>query len=137
ARALQPSGIVIIAGAALALVGSFLEFVGNGRVNGVTVPGSSNGPSAWSTDGSFPTFTLPAILAIVVAVVVALAQAGPLDGRRTLIGVTLDRWMRALALTAAALMLCFLLGEPLFSGFSADREIGFWLMLVGTLAVAV
>jgi hypothetical protein len=126
-RALQPFGIVAIAGAALALIGSFLDVFPN--------------TSAWSSDGSLPAITLPAILAVVCAVLVALDQLGTLDGATVLLGVPLRRWARALGIDAGALMLCYLIGDAGFSvhgvGGSPDKKIGFWLMLLGALATGV
>jgi hypothetical protein len=126
ARTLQPFGIVVIVGAAVALLGSFLDFVGAG----------SQGISAWSGDGGIPAWTLPALVAVACAVLVALDQLGTLNGGTMFLGVPLSRWARALGIDAGALMICYLIGDAGASG-SADKKIGFWLMLLGSLAVAV
>ncbi len=125
---LQPFGIVAIAGGAVALIGSFLpNFGGSG----------SSDYSAWSTTLGLPALTLPAILAVAAAVLVALDQLGTLSGDSAVLGIPLRRWARALGIESGALMVCFLVGESGVTGASFDHKIGFWLMLLGTIAVAV
>lgn len=125
-RALSPDGIVTLAGAALALIGSFLDFAGQGPF----------ARSAWSTDFGLPALTLPSLLAVATAVLILVTQLGAVPGERAVLGVTLTRWARALGIESAALMLSFAIGSVGFGGATADRKAGFWVMLLGTLVVA-
>lgn len=124
---LQPFAIVVIAAAALTLLGSFLDVLGGGTTS----------VNAWDGNGTFPVYTLPALLATVAAVVVVLVQLGRLGGGVRLLGVGAETWAQAAGIGAAVLMVSYLIGDPAGGSGSVDRKIGFWLMLLGTVAVAV
>lgn len=125
-RTLAPFALVLLAGAVVALLGSFLDVFGVG----------SSSVNAWSSDGMLPAITLPAILVAIAAVLTLLTQLGQLGAGTSLLGVPLSRWIRALCIDGAALAVCYLVGDPAISG-AADHKIGFWLMLLGTVAAAV
>lgn len=124
---LSTSGIVIVAAGALLLVASFLHVF--------------ESDSAWSS-GSFPLLTLPALLGVVMAaqVLVSAFASGVrmpdrvLDFSWTQVHVLLGIW-------AALMMVCFLVGEAGVSArgasISPSKGIGFWLMLIGAIALAV
>ena len=112
----------MLAGSVVAFIFSFLAFFKFGDTS----------YSAWSSDaGAFAT-TVPAILALVMAVVIVLELAGVnlpeevLTFNRAQIKAT---W----GIAAAGIMLSWLSAD--FG--SADKGIGFWLMFIGSIAMAV
>jgi hypothetical protein len=124
---LSTSGIVSVAAGAVLLGASFLLVF--------------ESDSAWSS-GSFPLLTLPAILGVVMAaqvLVSAFANGVKLPDR-----VLEFSWTQvhvALGIWAALMMVCFLVGEAGVSArgasISPSKGIGFWLMLLGAIGLAV
>ena len=124
---LSRSGIVIVASGAVVLVGSLLHVY------------ESN--SAWSS-GYFPVLTLPAIFGVIMAAHVLATEVA--KGVKTSDRVLDFSWTQvhvALGCWAALMMLCFLVGEAGVSArgatISPSKGIGFWLMLLGSIGLAV
>jgi hypothetical protein len=122
-----PADIVIMAGGAVMLIGSFLNFY--------TLAGYS--ASAWSGANGLGVFgigTVAVLCGIVMAAQVALATfASGTTIPDRLLGLTWDQLHLALASQAALLMLSFLIRSK--SPFSFG--IGFWLMLLSAIALLV
>jgi hypothetical protein len=159
---LTPGVIVILAAGLITLVFSFFAFykfdAGSGRVGEAVddaicdeLPddeadacreqfddiaedvGGDESFNAWNNDGLFPLTTLPAIYGLLMAVQVGLATFANVKFPPRVLGLTWAQINIALGLNAALLMLAFLVRDkgPLDFGF------GFWLMLLGSLALAV
>jgi hypothetical protein len=118
----SPGTIVVLVAAAAVVVGSFLDFYGS--------------ESAWSS-GLLPLMTLPALAAFVVGGHAALTAFSELTPPARLLGTGWTWLYWFLAGYATLLMVCFLVSEASFSGRGADRGIGFWLMLLGSIAMVV
>jgi hypothetical protein len=129
-RAPSPGSLAILIGAVVAFVGSFLDVY---KIGG-------NSSSAWDSD-FFPLLTLPALLCAEAAVLVALAGFTDVRLPAQVLGISLGRWMVVSGLWAAIMMLGFLIGDPVFDirgvDIGVDRAVGFWLMLIGSIAVAI
>jgi hypothetical protein len=127
---LKTSAIVILAGAAVVLLGSFLEVLEAGD-------DSSN---AWG-DGTLPLYTLPVLLGLIMAAHVLLTTFGNANLPERVLGLGWDQIHAAAGIWAALMMLCFLIGNTGFeiAGIEAnpDKGAGFWLMLLGSIALAV
>jgi hypothetical protein len=125
----SPGTLAIIIGAAVALIGSFLDIYEIG----------DESDSAWGS-GWFPLLTLPALLCVLVAVLVCLTTFAKVKLPAAFLGISWRFIHIALGGWAAILMIGYLIGDPAaeFGGFAVDvdRAIGFWLMLLGSLAVA-
>jgi len=124
-RRLTPANIIIIVGAFVALLGSFLSF------EKVTFGGFSRSiGSSWS-DHFFIIATLPALLALAMGVLAAIesfAQNVALPSR--VLGFTLDQVHLVLGFQATIMMLAWTIVD--FLGF--EKGIGLYLMLVGAIA---
>jgi hypothetical protein len=109
--------IVMFAGGAVTFLFSFLHFVDN--------------TNAWGT-GLFPVTTLIALLGLAMAVFVALEV---LAGFRLPIFLTFNykQMYVTWGITAAGFMLCWLIVDK----GSVDTGAGLYLMLIGSLAMAV
>jgi hypothetical protein len=111
--------IIILAAGGVMLLGSFLDFF--------------NGTNAWGS-GAFPIITLAALLGIAMAVVVALQAFANVNLPDRVLTLTWTQVHLVLAIYAALLMLSWLL---LKYPSSVDRGAGFWLMLLGAIALVV
>jgi hypothetical protein len=116
-----PAEITIMAGGAVALVGSFFTFIGNGDF----------GVSAWG-GGNFPVVTLMALFAFVMAVQIALTKFTGVN-LPSIPGFTWVQVHLALGFFAALYALGFLIVK--ISG--EDRKIGFWLVFIGCIGAFV
>ena len=128
---LSPANIVILAGGAVMLIGSFLNFY---TLSGL---GHTYSASAWSGAnglGIFGIATVVILCGVVMAVQVAIsAFASGMTLPDRLLGLTWDQLHLALGFQAALMMLAFLFRskDPFSFG------IGFWFMLLAAIALLV
>jgi hypothetical protein len=134
----SPANITILAAGAVMLIASFLPFlkINNGGYS-ITSTGAvsshSVSYSAWSSH-LFIIVTLPAILGIAMAVVVALVAFAPnVNLPERVAGFTWDQVHLVLGFQAAIMMLALLIQDT--SG--ADKGIGLYLMLLAGIALLV
>lgn len=153
---LRPGQMIALGAAAIVVIFSFLTFAKVDTFNGTDMSdirdtyckdrdqlndqtkklcdflGDGNF-SAWKTDYKMPLTTWPAVLAAVVLVLGGLAAMGK-SLPDQILGFSPGQLMAALAASAALIMVFFLIG-------GTDDEmswgIGFWFMLVGSVAMAV
>ena len=128
---LSPPGIVILAAAAVMLIGSFLGFY---TISGFGGSASFNAWSGGSGFGIFGIATVVVLCGIVMGTQVALAAfATGVSVPDKLLGLTWDQIHLALGFQAALMMLAFLVRSkgPLSFG------IGFWFMLLAGIALLV
>jgi hypothetical protein len=121
AKKISVANLVMLGGAVVCLLFSFFDFYGQGDI----------GFSAWDTDALAFISAVPAILALAMIawIVAELAGAKLPDDVLTFNGNQLKAtW----GIAAAGLMLAWLTTD--FG--SADKQIGFWLMLLGSLVMA-
>lgn len=155
---LKPSQIVILAAGVIVLVFSFFNFysIDTGDTEGIReqcesvsredVPeefradydracgvASDGGFNAWSMDFYFPLSTWPAILGVVVAGLTAASAFGGVTLPEVL-GLRPRQLLFGLALPGALMMLGWLI---MGTEEGASWGIGFWLMLLGSLALVV
>jgi hypothetical protein len=124
-RRLSSADIVILAGGAVMLLGSFLAFY--------KVPGTGVTFNAWA-HFLFLITTLPALLGALMALQIALVAFGNITMPNRVLGLTWDQFHLVVALQTALLMLTFFLQArlpPLVLGT------GFWVMFVGAGALVV
>lgn len=118
---------VVLGGAAVMAIASFLDVWSAEGDDGVT---------AWG-EGGRPVFLVPLAMAVlaVAATVVDLRS----DERRTVLGVELGRWRVLLGALALFAALALLIGNPIFGGFSSfvDTGAGVYMSLLGAVAVLV
>ena len=120
-KAPTPAEIVIMAAGAVALIGSFLKFIGVGDI----------GKSAWGS-GNFPIATLMVIFVVVMAVQIALTKFTNVN----LPEIPGFSWVQvhlALGFVAALYAIAYLVVKT--GGF--ERKIGFWLILIGCIGAFV
>jgi len=118
---LSPANIVILAGGAVMLVGSFLDFY--------TFAGQS--VNAWSS-GLFGIATVIVLCGTVMGVQVAVAAFAPnVKLPEALLGLTWDQVHLALGFQAALMMLAYLV----LSHGGASFGIGFWFMMLAAIAL--
>jgi len=133
AQARTPGAYAMVAGAAAVLVGSFLDVYGAPDGDDFTAA------SAWEQDFR-PITLLPVLLALVAALPVVVALAGARPEPTSVAGQPWSVVQTAVAGWAAIVMISFLIGNPFISlpgiDFEVSREIGFWVMLAGSVAVA-
>ena len=118
-----PGEITVMAGGAVALIASFLDFIG----------GSGYGSSSWSSNALFPLGWLIALFSVLVAVQVALARFANMKTEPRIAELTwlqVDLLFAFFALVLVAAWLIVDIG-------SADRKIGYWGMAIGAIAVFV
>jgi hypothetical protein len=124
-KKLSPADIVIIAGGAVMLIGSFLPFYSYASISF----------SAWSGAHSFGLFgisTVAVICGVVMAGQIAISDfAGSVTLPSAVLGLTWDQVHLALGFQAAILMLAFLARNSA----GASRGIGFWLMLLAGITL--
>ena len=118
-----PGEITVMAGGAVALIASFLDFIG----------GNGYGRSSWSSNSLFPLGWLIALFSVLVAVQVALARFANMKTEPRIAGLT---WLQVdllFAFFAFVLVIAWLIVDI----GSADRKIGYWGMAIGAIAVFV
>ena len=118
-----PGEITVMAGGAVALIASFLDFLG----------GNGSGASSWSSNALFPLGWLIALFAVLVAVQVALARFANLRTEPRFAGLTWLQIDLMFAFFAVVLVVAWLIVDI----GSADRKIGYWGMAIGAIAVFV
>ena len=119
----SPGEITVMAGGAVALIASFLDFIGAGDA----------GANSWSSRAYFPLGWLIALFAVLVAVQVALARFASLRTEPKFAGLTWLQIDLMFAFFAVVLVVAWLVVDL----FGADREIGYWGMAIGAIAVFV
>ena len=124
-KKLAPADIVIVAGGAVMLIGSFLPFYSNHALS----------YSAWSGADGFGLFgivTVAVVCGAVMAGQVAISEfATGVSLPRDVLGLSWDQVHLALGFQAAILMLAFLARNSA----GASRGIGFWFMLLAAIAL--
>ena len=118
-----PGEITVMAGGAVALIASFLDFIG----------GDGSGANSWSSRAFFPLGWLIALFAVLVAVQVALARFANLRTEPKFAGLTWLQIDLMFAFFAVVLVVAWLIVDL----FGADRKIGYWGMAIGAIAVFV
>ena len=118
-----PGEITCMAGGAVALIASFLDFIGAG----------DEGASSWSSRAYFPLGWLIALFAVLVAVQVALARFANLKTEPRVAGLTWLQIDLMFSFFAVVLVVAWLIVDL----FGADREIGYWGMAIGAIATFV
>lgn len=113
------ANLVMLAGAVVTFLFSFFDFF-------------EFGGNAWDTDVLAFATTVPAILALVMGVWIVLELAGVSLPEQLL---TFDRaQLKATwGITAAGLMLSWITVD----GGDAGKDVGYWLMFIGSIAMAV
>ena len=121
----SPPSIVILAGGALMLIGSFLSFYGYGSITF----------SAWSSAhgyGLFGIATVAVLCGVVMAGQIAITEfAKGVTLPSAVLGLSWDQIHLALGFQAAIVMLAFLARNRAGASFG----IGFWLMLPAGIAL--
>ncbi|HEY7106240.1 MAG TPA: hypothetical protein VH986_07540 [Acidimicrobiia bacterium] len=121
-----PGEITIMAGGAVALIGSFLHFYS------VDTSFGSGSVSAWGS-GLFPVATLMVIFAVISAVLVAVTKFANVQLPERVLTFTWTQVYLVLGFFAALYAIAYLLVNK--GGY--DFGIGFWLILIGCLASLV
>jgi hypothetical protein len=123
-----PGEIVVMAGAGLALIFSFLPFYK------IEILNVSDSTSAWGS-GLFPVATLIPIFAVIAGVLVALVRFGnvqyPPGG---FLGFTWHTLLVALTFFAAILAVAYLIVDK---GPGGGLGFGFWFVLIGAVGSLV
>jgi hypothetical protein len=121
-----PSTLLILGAGVLALIGSFLD----------VIEIQDQGYNAWDSEGTFPLWTLPTILGVLVAVHLAIVTFAKVNMPDDLLGLTWNQVYLALTGFCVLVAICLLIGEPLFEiagqGAETSRSIGFWLILIAS-----
>ncbi|MAT07362.1 MAG: hypothetical protein CL424_20240 [Acidimicrobiaceae bacterium] len=110
--------IIMLVGGAVAFLFSFLKFA-SGR----------GAPNAWDTDFFAFATTLPALLGLAMAVWIVLGLAGVALPEQVLT-FNSDQLKATWGIAAAGIMLSWITTD-------FDKGVGYWLMLLGSLAMAV
>ena len=118
-----PGEITILASGAVALIFSFFDFYTLGDA----------GASVWSS-GLFPLATLMAVFVMVMGLQVALARFTRLTLPSRPLGFTWEQVHLVLGFFATLYAVAFLLNDR---GFGTDFGIGFWAILVASIASLV
>ena len=118
-----PGEITCMAGGGVALIASFLDFVG----------GDGFGSNAWSSNALFPLGWLIALFSVAVGVQVALARFANLRTEPKVAGLTWKQVNLMFGFFAVVLTISWLIVD--LSGL--DRKIGYWGMAIGAIAVFV
>jgi hypothetical protein len=124
-----PSTWTILGGAFVVLIGSFLDFWSFD----VGPFGGDAGFSAWSGDLFFPVTIIPVLCGVAMGLHVALTTFADTRVPGDVYGLGWNQLHLALGFQAAIMMLAFLIQDK----GVADLGIGFWLMLLGSIALAV
>ena len=118
-----PGEITVMAGGAVALIASFLDFIGH----------DGSGASSWSSNAIFPLGWLIALFSVLVAVQVALARFANFKTEPRFAGLTWLQIDLMFAFFAVVLVVAWLIVDI----GSNDRKIGYWGMALGAIAVFV
>ncbi|HKF90460.1 MAG TPA: hypothetical protein VKC52_03180 [Acidimicrobiia bacterium] len=123
-----PGEIVVMAGAGLALIFSFLPFYK------IEVANFSDNSSAWDS-GLFPVATLIPIFAVIAGMLVALVRFGnvqyPPGG---FLGFTRNTLLLALTFFAAILAVAYLIADK---PAATSLGFGYWFVLIGAVGSLV
>lgn len=123
-----PSTWVILAGGVVVLIGSFLDFYSEGPF----------GASAWSSSeagvklGLFPVAIIPVLCGVLMALHVGLTTFADVKFPDRLAGFGWTQLHLVLGFQAAIMMIAYLIRD-----FGLDKATGFWLMLLGSIALIV
>jgi hypothetical protein len=130
------AGIVIVVAGAVVFLASFFAFytfkAQTVHLGNSTFGGTAN-YTAWNKIALFPVSIIPAWIAIVMGAQVALTTWADVRLPDRILGMTWKQIHLVLGVQAALLMLAFLVRDNSVLNFG----IGFWLMLFGSLALAV
>lgn len=118
-KTVSVSNLVMLAGSAITLLFSFFKFAGSGRF----------GFSAWSTNGLAFVSTIPAILAI-ATIAWTVAELAGVKVPGNIITFNPNQLKATWGITSAGIMLAFVTTD-------FDKAFGFWMMLLGSAAMAV
>jgi hypothetical protein len=121
-KQLSIANLVMLAGSVVAFIFSFLAFYKFG----------DDGQSAWSGDAFAFATAVPAILALALAVVIVLELVG-VDLPAEVLTFNWSQIKATWGIAAFGIMLSWLTVD---SG-GADKGVGFWLMMLGSIAMAV
>jgi len=121
-KQLSIANLVMLAGSVVAFIFSFLAFYKFG----------DEGQSAWSGDAFAFATAVPAILALALAVVIVLELVG-VDLPAEVLTFNWSQIKATWGIAAFGIMLSWLTVD---SG-GADKGVGFWLMMLGSIAMAV
>jgi hypothetical protein len=123
-----PGEIVVMAGAGLALIFSFLPFYK------IEILNVSDNTTAWGS-GLFPVATLIPVFAVIAGVLVALVRFGnvqyPAGG---FLGFTWNTLLLALTFFAAILAVAYLIADK---GVATSLGFGYWFVLIGAVGSLV
>ena len=139
---LSPGNIVILVAGAVMLVASFLAFYTIETFGDLDIDfetgevdfdggGDEESINAWDGDFGFPVTTLPALLGTAMAVVVALTAFAKVNVPERVLGFSWNQIHLLLGAQAFLMMLAWLITD------GPDKGIGFWLMLLGSIALVV
>jgi hypothetical protein len=116
-KTISLANLVLLGGSAITLLFSLFKFAGVGPFK----------YSAWSTDGLAFVSTIPAILALVTIVWTVLELAGVKLPAHVL-SFTGTQLKATWAISSVGIMVAFLTTD-------FDKKFGFWMMLLGTIAM--
>ena len=119
---LTPPQLVIVIAGAVALIGSFLNWIEFGDA----------GENAWG-DGLFPTYTWIAVFGLIMLLAIVLPVFANVTLPRDVLGFTWPQLHLALGFFATLLAVSFLLVET--GGY--DKAIGYWLSLLAAIGLLV
>ena len=119
----KPSQIAMLAGGVITLLFSFFGFV--------SVDYADVSYSAWSTDANlFPLATWPALFGLIIAGATAASVFGKVKLPDNILGFTWPQVTFILSFAASVVMVGFLFANE-------NKGIGYWFMLLGTIAYTV
>jgi hypothetical protein len=122
AKKLTVASLIMLIGGAVTLLFSFLDFYKVG----------DEGRNAWSSDGGAFATTVPALLGLAMVVWIILELTGTKLPAQVLT-FNANQLKATWGISAGGLMLSWFATD--FGGL--DKGIGFWMMLLGSLAMAV
>jgi hypothetical protein len=115
-----PGEWVIIAAGAVMLIASFLDFVSVGPF----------GENVWG-NGFFPIATLMVVYGVVMALQIVLTRFANVNLPDRVAGFTWEQVHLVLGVFAALMAIAWLVTDTI------DKAIGFWLIFLGSIALAV
>lgn len=128
-KKLSTSDIIILAAGAVMLIASFLTFyeTGSGKF--------SSTETAWGS-GIFPLGWWPVLFGVLMAVHVALTKFANVNLPERILDFSWNQIHFMLGAVSAVLMICFLI-QKFPSGAEVSKGIGYWLLLLGSIALVV
>jgi hypothetical protein len=129
---LTPGNVVILTAGVIMLAGSFLAFY-KASESAQVIIGHDQSWNAWSPAKDhllFPLSTLVVLFGVAMAAHVALTAFASVDLPDRPLGFTWDQVHLVLASNATVLMLAYLVRDS-----NDDRGIGFWLLLLSSIAL--